>query len=284
MTTTLYVRPYIISAGAAGLCNQLSFFINSILYCNKNNIEKLIISDFVSDLTNKSKIAASEILNIVKTNEYLKKFNVEIIDSIKDNTNYDFSEENNKLSNYSSLSEDWINFTNFFDIFKNLVFSESYYRISNNLIPEIKNKLGENIKINVIHLRIENDSINHWSSINKMNPFQFKDLLEKKYINLIKHFINKNVFTIVMTYSANNEVIRFMANNKYNFFINRKDINQGRECNALTDLLLAQKMNNFFIGVIGSTFSNFILNTTNKRRSIMININEIKKPPLIIDY
>jgi hypothetical protein len=28
----LHIRPYIISGNAAGLCNQLSFLINAILY------------------------------------------------------------------------------------------------------------------------------------------------------------------------------------------------------------------------------------------------------------
>jgi uncharacterized membrane protein YwzB len=121
--------------------------------------------------------------------------------------------------------------------------------------------------------------------MNKMNINSFKTVLENRYISLIKHFINKKMFTIVMTYSANNNVIRFLSDNNYNFYINKKNLSQGRECNALIDLLLSRKMNNFFIGAIGSTFSHFILNMAdNKKKSIMIDINNIKNTPNVTDF
>jgi hypothetical protein len=281
----LHIRPYIISGNAAGLCNQLSFLINAILYCSKKNIKQLIISDFISDNKKQTKIKCNELLNLTETNNYLRKFNVEIVDSKLINSNYNYDESNNKITLYTDINPEMFNYIQFYEISRNLVFNEKFYTISNNLIPEIKLKLGDDIKINVIHLRIEDDALLHWSKMNKMNINSFKTVLENRYISLIKHFINKKMFTIVMTYSANNNVIRFLSDNNYNFYINKKNLSQGRECNALIDLLLSRKMNNFFIGAIGSTFSHFILNMAdNKKKSIMIDINNIKNTPNVTDF
>lgn len=281
----LHIRPYIISGNAAGLCNQLSFLINAIIYCSQKKIKQLIISDFISDNQKLTKINCNEFINLAETNNYLSKFNVELVDSKLINSNYNYDERNNQIMLYTDIKPELFNYIQFYEISRNLVFNEKFYRKSNNLIPEIKLKLGDDIKINVIHLRIEVDALLHWSKINKMNIHSFKTALENRYISLIKYFINSKMFTIVMTYSANNNVIRFLSDNNYNFYINKKDLSQGRECNALIDLLLARKMNNFFIGVLGSTFSHFILNMTdNKKKSIMIDINNIVNKPFISDF
>lgn len=284
MSDTLFVRPYVISVNAAGLCNQLYFLINSILYSSQKNINKIIVSDFVSDNTLLTKIRVMNLINIQKTNEFLKKYNVMIIDYITSNSNHNFSENVHNIFVYTSLDPSWVNSTIFFDIFNNITFQDNFYKLSTNLIPEIKLKLGEDIKINIVHLRLEPDALIHWSKINNIYPTNFKTLIEKKYIYLINKFINKNAFTIIMSYSTNNNVIRFLNINKYNYFIKKKDPSIGRECNALNDLLLARQMNNFFIGSGGSTFTDCIMNSTNKKKTIMIDMNNILKPETVIDF
>jgi hypothetical protein len=117
-----------------------------------------------------------------------------------------------------------------------------------------------------------------------MEPHIFNNFIQQKYIRLINRFINKNMFTIIMTYSVNNNVIKFLKQNGYNYFISKKDISIGRECNALKDLLLAREMNNFFIGAGGSTFTDFILNSTNKKKIILFDMNNITKPETIQDF
>ena len=81
-----------------------------------------------------------------------------------------------------------------------------------------------------------------------------------------------------MTYSKNNKVMKYLQNNGYYFFTKKKDLSIGRECNALQDLLLARKMNNFFIGAAGSTFTQFINNSATFKKVILIDINKIDKP------
>jgi hypothetical protein len=43
-------------------------------------------------------------------------------------------------------------------------------------------------------------------------------------------------------------------------------------------------MNNFFIGAGGSTFTDFILNSTNKKKIILFDMNNITKPETIQDF
>jgi hypothetical protein len=277
MNEEFILRPYIIKANSAGLCNQLIFIINGILFCSKHKISNLLITDFITDNLNLTTKPIHEIINLNETNEFLKKYNVFITGSK--------NVSNNDKINYTSLETNWINEVEFFDIFHNIKFKDQYYNLSINLIKEIKFKLGDDIKINVIHLRIESDSIIHWSKMNKMNPISFYKKLEQKYIYLINKFINKNAFTIVMTYSTKNNVINFLKMNGYNFFISRKDLSIGRECNALKDLLLARQMNNFFICTGGSTFSHLINNSTpNKKKTIIFDINNIINPESVQDF
>jgi hypothetical protein len=184
----------------------------------------------------------------------------------------------------TSVSDSWIDSSQFFDIYNNIVFKPWFYNISNNLITEIKQKLGNDILINVIHLRVEDDAIKHWAKLSNVNPVLFKNALEAKYIYLINKYINKHAFTIVMTYNKNNNVMKYLHNNGYYFFTKKKDLSIGRECNALQDLLLARKMNNFFIGAAGSTFSQFINNSAKFKKLILINLNKIDKPATVTHY
>jgi len=277
MSSQFIIKPYDIATNAVGLCNQLMYFINGVLFCYKNGIPKLLITNFITDNSTLVLKPISEIIDFNETNKFLKKYNVSISDLV--------NPSNNVHIHNTSLDENYVDASKFFDIFNNIKFNDKYYNLSNNLINEIKFKLGDDVKINIIHLRVEKDAIIHWSRINNMNPILFNILLEQKYINLINKYINKHVFTVVMTYSMNNNVIKFLKKNGYNFFISKKDVTIGRECNALTDLLLARQINNFFIGVGGSTFTHLINNSTpNKKKTIMFDINNIKKPIIVVNY
>jgi hypothetical protein len=116
-----------------------------------------------------------------------------------------------------------------------------------------------------------------------MSALLFKMLLVDKYLYLIKKYINKESFTIVNTYNKDNIIIKFLYQNGYKFFTKKSNLSDGRECNALRDLLLARKMNNFFIGATRSTFSDFILNSASFKKSIMIDLDNVKSRVVITD-
>lgn len=284
MNDSIFIRPYF--GIANGLCNQLTFVINSILYASKHNKKFVILDNFLKDNKSLTSCPYNEIINLQVTNQYLKKYNVELKD--KNCVNLDsitLDQLFNKFSvlNCSDLDYNWINYKDFFEIYNNIQFQSHFYNLSNNLISEIHTKLGHDIKINIIHLRIEDDAINHWSKRNNMNVLLFKFLLVDKYLFLIKKYINKESFTIVNTYNKDNIIIKFLNENGYNFFTKKSNLSDGRECNALKDLLLARKMNNFFIGATKSTFSDFILNSASFKKSIMIDLDNVKAPAVITD-
>ena len=175
----------------------------------------------------------------------------------------------------------WINHIDrckFDNILKNIHFVKKYD------IPDNENKIiAQCKKINVIHLRLEDDAITHWSRQNNMSPTFFKNIIERKYINIIYKHINKNDMNIILTYSTQNSVIDFLKKNDYNYHISSKIHEWGRELNAIKDTNMIYLCNNLFIGnfnlenLNGSSLSYFLLNNIKKTniKSILIDLDKI---------
>ena len=147
----------------------------------------------------------------------------------------------------------------FDNILKIITFNSDFIIKSDLILKEI----NINKKINIIHLRLEDDGLLHWSKQNDMTINNFKSHLEEKYINLIKKYISNADENIILSSSLSNGVIDFLNNNNYNYrFIDKcfKD----REKNAIIDLLVSKCCNNIFIGnfnmknLNGSVFSYYI--------------------------
>jgi hypothetical protein len=130
-----------------------------------------------------------------------------------------------------------------------------------------KNKLIRHFnldsKINIIHLRLEDDAISHWSRQNNMSKSEFKLCIEDKYIHLFKTHISQDDTNIILSYSSSNRVIDFLIDNHYNYtFIDK--IFHDREKDGIIDLLVSKCCNHVFISnfnihnLNGSTFSYYI--------------------------
>jgi len=139
-----------------------------------------------------------------------------------------------------------------------------YNKEFTNKTDSLTNQLDTvNDKINVIHLRLEEDAIHHWSKVNHMTESVFRDLLVKKYITLIKQHISKTDKTIILSHSLNNQVMNFLKKNNYTTFFNQNGYGK-REKDAIIDYLTSTRCNNVFIGnfnfhkMTGSTFSYYI--------------------------
>jgi hypothetical protein len=159
-------------------------------------------------------------------------------------------------------------------IIKNLVFHSTYTDYANKFIKDLDNN---NAKINVIHLRIENDGILWWAHQNQMSSEKFQAIIESKYIYLIKKYINIHENTIVLCADENNKVIEFLKNNGYNFYYRNKDKSIGREINAIIDLNIGENCNNIFIAPIKcSTFSHTLkTRIKNPINTISFSLNNI---------
>ena len=180
----------------------------------------------------------------------------------------------------------WINHINSFlfeKIIQELSFNDNFQKMADIFLEKI-NKNNKSSKINVIHLRIEEDAIDHFCKTNLLEKKKFQKKFEEKYISLIQENINKEDPTIILSYSTNNRVIDFLESNHYSFYFKEKDKSKGREWNAIVDLHIALFCNNFFIGhwskekSAGSTFTYLISQKLKKEvKQILFHRSEIEK-------
>jgi len=141
----------------------------------------------------------------------------------------------------------------FSDILRNIVFNNIYVEKANEFIKS-KININNNKKINCIHLRLEDDAIEHWSKENKLDYNTYKPILENKYIQFIKKYIDKNIPTIILAHNYDNNVIKYLTENNYNFIIT-PNFHPDRDVSAIIDLHIGQICNNICICVFESTFS-----------------------------
>jgi hypothetical protein len=113
--------------------------------------------------------------------------------------------------------------------------------------------------INVIHLRIEKDWLNHVSSHRnpRVSPGAVYKEIADKYIDLIRRHIQPDDSTFILTGSPKNKVIDYLRNNQYTYFLFPK-ITPYREMNAAMDMVIGKQCNNVFIGCAGSSFSDIL--------------------------
>lgn len=173
----------------------------------------------------------------------------------------------------------------FEEILLNIKYNDVFNDYANSFFQNIiSNKLPNELRpINVIHLRIEADGICHWSKQNNMSSDEYFDYIVEKYIDLIKKYIDKNSENIILTHNPDNKIVHFMKENDYIVhYIDKTNFN-GRELNAIYDLLIGKYCNNIFIENDGSTFSYYLskLLPSNVKR-ISIDINNIKECEKII--
>jgi hypothetical protein len=166
----------------------------------------------------------------------------------------------------------------FDDIISNIAFHETYVKIASDFI---QTHVSHNIPINIIHLRLEDDAINHWCVMNSLPKVYYKIFIENKYIELIKTHLNKSDNNIIVTYDNDNAVINYMKEHHYNpIFIDKSF--EGRERNAIVDFLISKHCNNIFIGnfhfdnLNGSSFSYLIMkNISENVKKICIDLDNI---------
>ena len=158
-----------------------------------------------------------------------------------------------------------IDIKKFNDILQNICFGSFLKEHSEHFLEEIHMIDSKIKKMNVIHLRLEDDGITKYSkSTDEAVKETFKAKLVQKYIEMIEQHIDKNEETVLLTYSTENPVIEYLNANGYHYHIKAKDLESGREINAIIDFLIGINCNNVFIGnfnnetLRGSSFSYFL--------------------------
>jgi hypothetical protein len=158
-------------------------------------------------------------------------------------------------------------------------FTKGFYDVADTYIDPSKD-----YKLNTIHVRNESDAISAWSSFNGVNTTDFANILDDKYIHLIKTEFSKETMIFVLTYDTESNVIKYLRDNGYKFMTSRKD-QDGRELNAIIDLIIGSRTNGTFVGTYnpittkGSSFSYVISQLMPKTaRHVYIDLENIKEP------
>jgi hypothetical protein len=244
-----------------------TFLINNTLFISKDINLNSLFEDIDYGFEKKLKIKF-----MLTNNSFTMSFS-EKNEFLENDIHIDFNNMNfNNLTNWDLInSPEFIYITT--DICNHLFFHESLINNSNNFIQSINIK--DTCIVNIIHLRLESDAIQYWSHINNLNEEDFTKKLSEKYIEKITQYINKLDKTIILTYNDDNEVINYLKNNEYNYFIHNKIKNNNREVNAVIDIINAKYCNNIFIAVKGSTFSETISKIIKPKFISWIDINNI---------
>lgn len=138
--------------------------------------------------------------------------------------------------------------------------------------------------MNVVHLRVEDDAIAHWSKQNHMPPNEFKTYLEDKYIHLCKTYLAKEDRTVIVSASSSNRVLDFLRENQYSYTLTPKFFKE-REKNAMVDLHIASQCTKLFLGNFnvknknGSSFSYYIsTRLANQVSHVYLDLDNITDP------
>jgi len=254
-------------------------FSNNVLHIKKNLNLNLYKGDPVPE--NPKQLFIKYQIN----NYFFKEIFRENLSFLEEDVTFDI--ENN---DYHYIFE-WINFISkdiFDEILKNIIFNSKFKNKVKNFL--IGNNIKKKDKINIFHLRLEEDAIKHWSVINNMNENQFKETISNKYIDIIENFVDKNDKNIILSYSMQNEVLDFLNKNNYQYYFIEKEISMGREINAIYDLIIGKYCNNIFIGnfnldnLNGSSFSYCLIKRFKKEVvKILIDLDKIVIPYQLVD-
>ena len=124
MSNVLFLR--LVREPNNGLCNQLLSLVSGILYCIKTKKQLLVIDKFLTQINSNSYCSISDVFDLISINNYLKNYNLNIIDGFNINS-----------SAFRSISWDAINLAkkynnekllSFIDeIYQNLYFSKYLY-------------------------------------------------------------------------------------------------------------------------------------------------------------
>lgn len=239
-----------------GLCNQLYAIKGTCEYAYVNNINTIVIENFLTDISKNTYCNISEIVDLNHLNELLKIYNIKVLDW---NTDSGFQKTNVVFNEapywHINIQPEYQHNMSKLDLTKiiihNLKFTSKFYNIASEILK--KNKITVE-PCNVIHLRLENDAIEHWSKINNISPQEFKRILEHKYIDSISKYIDKNIITIILSGDYDNNVIKYLDNNQYLYYTTEKKFKE-RELNAIVDLIISQTCNRVILGFYESSFA-----------------------------
>ena len=248
----------VISRNYTGLCNQLWSIISGIIVSIKHGKRMLIIDKFLANVHTKVYCSIDTILCLPAMNTFLQKYNLALVDGAHINHKNTPGLKMLQLGWGWEIIHDPANENIKKELYQSIRFTPSIVYPALKFANDIVNRRKKGT-INVVHLRIEPDWLDHvalYSVPRVSQEFAYNDIANK-YIDLICRYIQKDELTFILTGSLNNKVITYLRENKYMYFLFPK-ITHYREINAAMDMVIGKQCNNVFIGCGASSFSEIL--------------------------
>jgi hypothetical protein len=228
---------------------------NNIIFDVTNNIIETYLSDSEFNIPKYSKLLPETNLNygfdlLIKyqlNNGFFEERYPIVDNKLIESVNYNFTD-----LRYDEYSVSGAKHKYFWEILQNIKFLDIFINKANDIKRQICSDNSQ--KINCIHLKLENDCIDHYKNIYNMDKNIIKQTLENMYIEMITNNILETELNIVLTCDLNNNVIKFLQNNNYKFITTPK-LFEDRELNAIIDLEIGLLCNHKYIFTFESSFS-----------------------------
>ena len=248
----------VISRNYTGLCNQLWSIISGIIVSIKHGKRMLIIDKFLANVHTKVYCPIDTILCLPAMNIFLQKYNLTLVNGWRINRKNTPGLKMLQLGWGWEIIHDPANDNIKRELYQSIRFTPSIVSPALKFVTDIETSRKKGT-INVVHLRIEPDWLNHVAlySIPRVSQLYAYHDIGNKYIDLIQRYIQKDELTFILTGSLNNNVIDYLRTNTYTYFLFPK-ITPYREINAAMDMVIGKQCNNVFIGCGASSFSEIL--------------------------
>lgn len=226
------------------------------------NGRKIMIDD---NELNEMKFNEDGILKIhikINDDEYILK---EQIENNKLKNKIDFFSMTNLITFNVDSNDHFI----FYNTLNSIVFSD-HINVLSEIILNSNNVIKENKEFNCLHLRLENDAINHWSKETGIEIEKYKSILIEKYKYMINNFFDKRIPIIILAYDYNKEILDYLKINGYTIILTPK-LDKYRDICAIVDLQISSTLcNNILISCYETSYSGILYTRMKCKNNYMI--------------
>lgn len=241
----------------AGFTNQFCLLLGGLSYAIDMKVPYFLVSPFRVQINMEKYTPISNILDLSATNSLLgEKYGIQIVDCAKMNEGV---LKQMKIREKTDMSVDESDKyvrkdrTRYLHLLQTLHFSVSLVlpcmKWTNNILDRVSLRIPS-----VIHLRLEEDSVNFMATKRKTTPLEAKRVMEEVYISHIHRYLSRQEPIIILTGDANNRVMKYLRREKYKVHLPPK-LSSFHEVNAVANMIIGRTCGRVFIGSAWSTFS-----------------------------
>jgi hypothetical protein len=252
-----------------GLCNQLFALVTGLIEAKRAKRTRVSVGPFSPEINSRSRVPIDKIIDLEATGQ---RVGVSMSSGNQaGRTNFSW---------YTRYNEQ-----EFEKILAAIRFQSVFYSICEELLY---NNVDLHQPLHVVHFRIENDGIKHWSRMNKMTMQAFQTMLWSQYKKAITENIPKGAQILALTYDTSNALLAELKRDYKIITLDTRAIAlqrlgfNGREVCAIIDLLSGAQCSGTFVGCHnfslkrGSTFSYVLWKRMgNAKKGVFLDLDNI---------